>query len=406
MTAWLSLVGLGEDGLAGLSPAALRLIEDAEVLVGGERHLAMLPDDGRERIAWPRPMDAAIPEIARRRGRRVCVLATGDPSNYGVARKLLEQVPIEEMVILPAPSAFSLACARLGWSLPDVETLTLHWRQVEALHPYLLPGNRLLVLSRDGATPGQIAALLTSRGYGRSAMTVLARMGGPEEARFEGQAETWATKDIPDLNLVAVDCVADPEAMLLPRVAGLPDEAFRHDGQLTKREVRAATLAALAPVPGQRLWDVGAGCGSIAIEWLRAAPNAKALAVERDPGRAGLIAANAEALGTPMLEVVEGTAPAALDDGLAPPDAVFLGGGLATEGLFEACWERLAPGGRLVANAVTVEGEGALAAWHAEVGGALTRIAVSRAEPVGRLLGWRPLMPVTQFAVTKPVSRP
>ena len=401
MTApWLSVVGIGEDGLEGLTASARATVDAAEVLVGGARHLGMVPDDGRERIAWPRPLDAAIPEIAARRGRRVCVLATGDPVCYGVARKLLRSIPIEEMAILPAPSAFSLACARLGWSLPDVETLTLHARAVDNLHPFVLPGVRLLALSRDGDTPGQVARLLTARGYGRSPMTVLARMGGPHEARFDGLAESWDWRAIPDLNCVAVDCIADPDAAPLPRVPGLPDEAFRHDGQLTKREVRTATLAALSPIPDQRLWDVGAGCGSIAIEWMRAERGTGAIAIEQRAERVALIAENAAALGTTALDIRQGGAPAALA-GLPPPDAVFIGGGLGAEGIFEACWTALRPGGRLVANAVTLEGEQALFAWHAAQGGALTRIAVSRAEPVGRFTGWRPLMPVTQYAVTK-----
>ena len=400
MSAWLSVVGIGEDGLNGLSPAARRLLDDAEVLVGGARHLAMVPEDGRERIAWPRPMDAAIPEIAGRRGHRVCVLASGDPSNFGVARKLLKAIPLEEITILPAPSAFSLAAARLGWSLPDVACITLHWREVEALHPYILPGRRIIALSRDGATPGQVAALLRGRDYGQSRLSVLARMEGAEETRVDGLAETWQADDLPDLNVVGIDCVAGEGALLLPSVPGLPDDAYKHDGQLTKREVRAATLAALAPLPGQRLWDVGAGCGSIAIEWMRAAPNADAVSIERDPARAALIETNAMALGAPGLTRVTGEAPAALD-GLPQPDAVFLGGGLTTAGLFERCWDALPTGGRLVANAVTLEGEGRIADWRAKVGGELCRIAVSRAEPVGRLSGWRPLMPVTQFSVVK-----
>jgi len=401
MSIWLSVVGIGEDGLAGLTPSARTLVDAAEVLVGGGRHLAMLPEDGRPRVAWPKPMDSVIPEILRQRGRRVCVLASGDPSCFGVARKLLRAIPLREMVILPAPSAFSLACARLGWSLPDIETVSLHWRPVEGLHPHLLPGNRLVILTRDGATPGQIAALLRARGYGQSRMTLLARMGGPQEARLDGLAASWDAKDAPDLNVVAVDCVADPGVPLLARVPGLPDDAFRNDGQLTKRELRAATLAALAPVPGQRLWDVGAGCGSIAIEWLRAEPRASAIAIERKAERIALIAENVAALGVPELEIKQGEAPAALD-GLASPDAVFIGGGLGAAGVFETCWNALSSGGRLAANAVTLEGEAALFAWHGQVGGSLTRIAVSRAAPLGGRTAWRPLMPVTQFAAAKP----
>jgi precorrin-6Y C5,15-methyltransferase (decarboxylating) len=400
MTPWLSIVGLGEDGLQGLGPAARALVEGAEVLVGGVRHLAMVPEDGRERLAWSRPFGHMVEEIARRRGQRICVLATGDPMAYGTGATLARRVPREEMTVVPAPSAFSLAAARLGWSLAEVETLTLHGRPLELLHPFVQPDAKLLVLSEDGGTPGRVAGLLRGRGYGGSRMTVLEHMGGPREAVIEGAAADWRARETAGLNTLAVACLAGPEAALLPRVPGLPDAAFQHDGQLTKREVRAATLAALAPVPGQRLWDVGAGCGSVAIEWMRAARRAEAIAVERDQDRIAMIAANATALGAPGLEIAAGKAPGVLA-GLAPPDAVFIGGGVARDGLFEACWRALSPGGRLVANAVTLEGEQALVTWREQVGGELTRIAVSRAEPVGGLTGWRPLMPVTQLAVTR-----
>lgn len=401
MGAWLSVVGLGEEGFEALSPAARRLVDSAEVLVGGERHLAMLPQDDRERLTWPRPLLDLIPEIESRRGRRVCVLATGDPMAYGIGSTLMRHLSAEEMLVLPAPSAFSLACARLGWPLHEVETVTLHGRPLAILQSHVLPGARLVLLADDGSTPSKVAALLRERGYGPSAMTVLEHMGGAAERRLEGRAADWSEGRVADFHTLALCCEAEPGAALLPRVPGLPDEAFKHDGQMTKREVRAATLAALAPVPGQRLWDVGAGCGSIAIEWMRAAAGAEAIAIEREPARTALISANAEALGTPKLKLVEGEVPAALDD-LAAPDAVFIGGGLTAEGLFERCWDALPSGGRLVANAVTLEGEQALAAWQARVAGALTRVAVSRAEPIGGRLGWRPLMPVTQLAVTKP----
>jgi precorrin-6Y C5,15-methyltransferase (decarboxylating) len=319
---------------------------------------------------------------------------------YGVGATLARYVPRKETVVVPAPSAFSLAAARLGWGLAETETLSLHGRPLELLHPYLQPDARLLVLCADGTTPDRVAGLLREGGYGHSRLTVLARMGGPRELVIESTAAEWELPKVADFNTLAIACLADPETALLPRTPGLPDTAFRHDGQLTKREVRAATLAALAPVPGQRLWDVGAGCGSVAIEWMRAARRAEAIAIERDQGRVALVAANAAALGTPGLEIVAGEAPAVLAE-LAPPDAVFIGGGAARDGLLEACWRVLSPGGRLVANTVTLEGEQALATWRTRVGGALVRIAVSRAEPVGRLTGWRPLMAVTQFAVTK-----
>ena len=400
MTRWLSIVGIGDDGLDGLSPAARALVDGAAVLVGGARHLAMVPEDGRERLSWPTPLSDIRPALETRRGRPVCVLATGDPLCYGVGAKLHRWFDREEILVVPSPSAFSLACARLGWSLPDVETLTLHGRPLETLAAHLYPGARLLALTEDGETPGRAARLLRDAGYGDSRITVLEHLGGPREAVSQGLAADWGDRRSADLNTLAIECVAGPDATLLPRVPGLPDAAFRHDGQLTKREVRAATLAALAPLPGQLLWDVGAGCGSIGIEWMRAAAHARAVAVERDPDRIALIAHNAAALGTPRLRIVEGRAPGALD-GLDPPDAVFIGGGLTADGMFEACWAALSAGGRLVANAVTLDGEARLLALRERHGGALCRIAVSRAEPVGPRHGWRPLMPVTQWSVAK-----
>ena len=400
MTPWLSIVGLGEDGLEGLPPVARVLVERAEVLVGGDRHLAMVPEDGRERLTWTSPLLLLVERIMERRGQNVCVLATGDPMAYGIGVTFAKCLPREEMTVVPGVSAFSLAAARLGWNLAEADQLTLHGRPIELLNGYLQPNARLLILSEDGGTPTRVAEALCARGYDQSVLTALEHMGGPKEAIMEATAAEWDGRRTADLNTLAVACVAGPEAVLLPRSPGLPDEAFLNDGQLTKREVRAATLAALGPVAGQRLWDVGAGCGSIAIEWMRAAPNAEAVAVERNGDRLALIVANAAALGTPKLKVVEGAAPAALAD-LAPPDAVFIGGGATTEGLFSTCWQALPAGGRLVANAVTVEGEQALVSWRERVGGDLVRIAISRSDAVGPFTGWRPLMPVTQFQVTK-----
>jgi precorrin-6Y C5,15-methyltransferase (decarboxylating) len=401
VTPWLSIVGLGEDGLAGLSPAARGLVDAAEVLIGGERHLAMLPEDGRERLTWPSPLLALVDDILARRGQAVCVLATGDPLAYGIGSTLVGRVPIEEITIIPGASAFSLAAARLGWILAEVDCLTLHGRPLALLEPYIQPGAKLLLLSNGPETPAAVAARLLARGAGKSAMTALAHMGGSRESRISASAEDWGDPEVPALNTLAVDCRLDAGAPLLPRVPGLPDEAFRNDGQLTKREQRAVTLAALAPVAGQLLWDVGAGCGSIAIEWMRAAPRTRAIAVEHNKARIAMIAENAEALGAPQLQIVEGKAPAVLED-LEPPEAVFLGGGLSTPGLIDACWGALKPGGRLVANAVTLEGEQVLTAWQSRAGGRLTRIAVARAEAVGPFRGWRPLMPVTQLSAVKP----
>jgi len=395
---WLSVVGIGEDGLAGLSTIAHALVDRADVLVGGDRHLAMLPEDDRERLVWTSPLRESIEAILQRRGQAVCVLASGDPLCYGIGVTLLRHISIAEMTILPAPSTFSLACARLGWSLTEVETLSLCNRPPALLHAYLYPGVRLLILSEGKQTPAIVADLLTRRGLGNSAMTVLERIGGVRERHITGVASTWQETALADLNAIAVECIADPGITPLPRTPGLPDDAYHHDGQLTKREVRAITLSALAPTPGELLWDVGAGCGSIAIEWMRSHPRCRAIAIEK--ARTQYIADNAAALGVPGLHIVDGKAPEALKD-LPSPDAIFIGGGVTTEGVLEACWAALKPGGRLVANVVTIEGERLLFQWHDKVGGTFTRIAIQRAEPVGRFLGWRSFAPITQWTVIK-----
>jgi precorrin-6Y C5,15-methyltransferase (decarboxylating) len=381
-------------------PAARALIETAEALVGGVRHLGMVPDYGAERIPWERPLAATIDAIEARRGARVAVLATGDPMWYGIGVTLSRRFPREEMTILPHLSAFSLAAARLEWPIADCAAITLHGRPIDSLRLHLAPDRRILVLSEDGGTPRAVARLLTELGWGPSRLTVLARLGGSRETMIAGEAHSWDDRRIPDLNTIGVACIPSPGARALPRIAGLPDDAFEHDGQLTKAEVRSATLAALAPLPGQTLWDVGAGCGSIAIEWLRAGEGRSAVAIEQDAGRAALIARNAAALGVPELRIVPGSAPEALES-LPQPDAVFIGGGVGRAGLLEHVWARLRAGGRLVANVVTAEGEARLLQWHARHGGALTRIAVSRAEPVGPHHLWRPLATVTQFATVK-----
>jgi precorrin-6Y C5,15-methyltransferase (decarboxylating) len=399
---WLAVVGIGEDGTAGLNPAARTLIETAEVLVGGARHLGMVPQGGAERIVWARPLRATIDAIEARHGRRVTVLASGDPMWYGIGVALTRRFPREEMTIIPQPSAFSLAAARLGWPLADCATITLHGRPFDILRLHLAPHRRILILSEDGDTPRAVAALLSGLGWGPSQLTVLAHLGGGREAVIEEEAQRWGDRRAAELNTIAIACRAGPGARALPLLAGLPDDVYEHDGQLTKREVRAATLAALAPLPEQTLWDVGAGSGSIAIEWLRFGEGRSAVAIERDPARAAMIARNAASLGVPGLRIVLGTAPQALDD-LPRPDAVFIGGGISEAGLLQRAWQSLPPGGRLVANVVTAEGEARLLDWHAQHGGALTRIAVSRAEPIGPHRLWRPLATVTQLATAKPV---
>jgi len=401
VTPWLAVVGIGEDGLDGLAPAARALVVGAETLVGGARHLALTgPRGGVETLTWQAPLGRTLDDLAARRGRRVTVLATGDPMWFGIGVALAKRFQIEEMTIVPAPSAFSLACARLGWPVSEVACVTLHGRPLALLNAVLAPGARLLLLAEDDTTPAKVARALIEAGYGDSRIVVLGRMGGPRETRMAATAATWNDRVTPDLATIAVDLVAGPNARTFPLVPGLPDDAYAHDGQITKREVRAATLAALAPLPERTLWDVGAGAGSIAIEWMRSARGAQAIAIERQPARVRTIAANASALGVPGLRVIEGAAPEALGD-LTVPDAVFVGGGVTEPGVIDGCWAALGPGGVLVANAVTVEGEVRLAGFRALHGGDLTRIAVSRAEPLGSGLVWRALAPVTQLRAVK-----
>lgn len=401
MRPWLAVVGISEDGIAGLAPAARALVETAEVLVGGARHLSLVPEGDAERIVWESPLGRTIDAIEARRGQRVTVLATGDPLWFGVGVTLTRRFPREEMTILPQPSAFSLAAARLAWPLADCAIITLHGRPLDTVRLHIAPNRRMLILSEDGATPRAVAELLTRLGWGPSQLTALAHLGGSREVIVSEEAQSWGDRRVADLNTMAILCRGVPGARALPLLAGLPDEVFEHDGQLTKREVRAATLAALAPLPGEALWDIGAGCGSIAIEWLRAGEGRSAVAIERSPVRAAMIARNAASLGVPALRIIVGAAPEALE-GFPPPDAIFIGGGISNVSLLPEAWAKLRPGGRLVSNTVTAEGEVRLLDWHARHGGSLTRIAVSRAEPLGPHHLWRPLATVTQLAAVKP----
>jgi precorrin-6B C5,15-methyltransferase / cobalt-precorrin-6B C5,C15-methyltransferase len=398
---WLSIVGIGEGGLGDLSQVARGLVDRSSVIVGGKRHLAMLdPNDDRRQIVWTSPIEETIDLILNYRGTPICVLASGDPLCYGIGVTLLRYISIAEMTIIPAPSTFSLICARLGWSLTDVETLSLCGRSPDFLAGILAPGAKLAILSADASTPQIVADLLVKRGYGESQMTVFEHLGGERERAFADLARSWAKPDVATLNAIAVECAIAASMTPLNRLAGLPDDAYHHDGQLTKREVRAMTLAALAPMPGELLWDVGAGCGSIGIEWLRSHRRCRAIAIEQHDRRLQFIADNMAALGTPHLQLVQGKAPDALQD-LPTPDAIFIGGGTTSEGLLDACWTALRSGGRLVANAVTVESELQLLDWHRQVGGELIRIAIQRTQPIGNFLGWKPLIPVTQLVAVK-----
>ncbi|WP_229323770.1 precorrin-6y C5,15-methyltransferase (decarboxylating) subunit CbiE [Streptomyces sp. UNOC14_S4] len=402
----VTVVGIGADGWPGLAPAAREELCRAEVLVGGPRQLDLLPPEcAGERVAWPSPLRPAVPGLlTAHAGRRVCVLASGDPMFFGIGRTLVDVLGgPARLRVLPHPSSVSYACARLGWPLDDTEVLSLVGRPLAALAAALHHGRRLLLLSAGAGTPPEVAALLAARGFGPSRMTVLEQLGGERERHVTGTADGWEAPPGDALNVIAVECLRAPGAPRLPLTPGLPDDAFEHDGQLTKRHVRAATLAALAPAPGELLWDVGGGSGSIGIEWMRAHRSCRAVAVERDPVRAGRIARNAGALGVPALRVVTGAAPASLA-GLPVPDAVFVGGGLTAPGLLAACWEALPEGGRLVANTVTLESEALLTEWYRRHGGELTRLAVAHAVPVGGFTGWRQAMPVTQWSVVKTVG--
>ena len=398
---WLNVIGIGDAGLASLSATARAIVETGEVLVGGERHLAMLPEHTGERLRWRSPLEAALDDLEALRGRRVVVLASGDPMWFGVGELLVRRFELGELRVLPAPSAFSLVCARLGWRLAGVACLSVHSRPLANVRRHMAPGARLIVLSRDGATVAAIARMLAEDGYSRSHLWVFEHLDGPAERRAEGIAAGWPATQLAPLNTIAVECIADPGAAIRARTPGLPDDAFESDGLLTKREVRAATLARLMPFAGQRLWDVGAGSGAIAIEWLRAADGACAIAVEQDPARCATMARNAERLGTPELTVVQAHAPNCLA-GLPAPDAAFVGGGIGEPAMLETCWQMLRPGGRLVANVVTAEGEQRLLAWQAANGGELLRIEVARLGALGSYRAWRPSLPVTQLAAHKP----
>lgn len=402
MSPWLTVVGIGEDGFKGLGKNARHALLRASRIIGGQRQLDLLPVCIRgERQLWPSPF--CLEPVLALRGEPVCVLASGDPMFFGVGASLARKLPNDEMLILPAPSSCSLAAARMGWPLQDVVTLSVVARPIAALNAQLFSGVRLLVLSNDGQSPSAIAALLRERGFGASRLTVLEHLGGNAERHIEGVANDWNNPVIADLNLIAIECIAAPNTPRLSRLAGLPDSAFKHDGQLTKRDVRAITLARLAPVPGELMWDVGAGSGSIGIEWMRAHPSCRTLAIEADESRQLLIEHNRDALGVPGLQLIRGSAPQALT-GLERPDAIFIGGGVTREGVLDTCWAQLKPGGRLIANAVTLQSEMTLMAWREQHGGELTRVHIAQAQPLGDFDTWRQALPITLLDVTKPLD--
>ncbi len=384
------MVGVNEDGV--LTAEGADALKAARLVVGGARHLALAAQFIHgETLAWPSPIEAAVPRIVAQDG-PVAVLASGDPLWFGVASLLLRHVPLERLRIMPAPSSFQLAAARLGWALQDTECLSCCGRPVEAIVPHLQPGARLLVLSAGAATPAAVDRLLQSRGVAHT-LRVLDALGGHSERIHPLDGHETA------LNIVALE-VHGPVAAMLPLTPGREEERFEHDGQITKREVRAVTLAALAPRRGELLWDVGCGSGSVGIEWMLAHPANRAIGLDRCPERAARARRNALALGVPALCVIEGHAPDALA-GLPPPHAVFLGGGAHRPGVIDAAWSALRPGGRLVANAIALPTEAALIEARQRLGGTLTRIGIERLDQVGSMAAYRPAMTVTQWRLEK-----
>ena len=394
----VTVVGIGADGWAGLGAATQSLVLDADVVVGGGRHLAMLPPKGGQiRRPWPTPLRKQLAAFLDSLDGTIVALASGDPLVSGVGTTLVNTIGAGNVEIIPAISSVALASARMKWAAESVEVISLVGRDPHNVLRGLAPRHRILALSADGSTPGKVAQLLVDAGYGASAMTVLSDLGNPDERRHESTAAAW-TDDAPALNIIAIECAGD--AAPLGRTGGLPDEAFEHDGQLTKRDIRASALARLAPQPGQLLWDVGAGAASVAIEWMRAHPTCRATAIEAREDRAKRSADNASRLGVPALRVVNGHAPEALD-GLEAPHAIFIGGGATEPGVLEACWSALRNGGRLVVHGVTLETESVLARWYAEHGGELTRLHVEHAAPIGSFTGWKPARAITQWSAMK-----
>lgn len=396
----IHIIGISEDGLEGLTSTLRTLIDGAEMLVGGERHLDMVTTSAKK-VSWGTGLAHGIEEIKANQDKQVVVLATGEPLWFGIGTTLLRHFTPEEVMIHPTSGAFSLAAARMGWVIPECTCMTIHGRPLENLNRYIAPNAKILVLSRDGKSPIEVADLLAKYGYGNSKLTVIEHMGGELEQRYEGSATGW-TATVANLNTIAIDCIASPDARRLPLTNGLQDDLFEHDGQLTKREVRSVTLSTLAPQPGELLWDVGGGCGSVAIEWMRSHPSNKAIAIEQNDKRRSMIAHNGAALGVPTLEIVDGRAPVALE-GLDTPDAIFVGGGISIPGLLETCWNALPMGGRLVANTVTLEAEREMLHFQSKFGGTLTRIAISREENVGSMTALKPMAPVLQLSACKEV---
>ncbi|MET1755840.1 precorrin-6y C5,15-methyltransferase (decarboxylating) subunit CbiE [Novosphingobium sp. RD2P27] len=393
-SAWLTIIGVGEDGINGLSAPSRAALANAKLVIAPARHLALLPAIRCPVLEWPVPFADGIALLLEHRGQPVVMVASGDPFWFGAGASVTRHLKPGEWVAHPAPSTFTLAAARLGWSLQDVSCVGLHAAPLERLRLQLAPGRRILALMRDGAAVSKLAGYLTGQGFGPSALHVLEALGGPRERIRCVTAEALAFTDIAHPVAVGIDCAGD--GAVLPLTAGRADAWFASDGQITKQPVRALTLSALAPRPGELLWDIGAGSGSIAIEWLLAHAANRACAVDADPVRAERIRANAATFGLDRLDVLT----ARVLDRLPAwpiPDAVFIGGGLS-EQLLDMVWAHLPAGTRLVANAVTLESEALLAHWHGLKGGSLLRIELADALPLGTRHGWRSRYPVVQWS--------
>lgn len=398
MTAWLHIIGIGEDGLDGLTANARACIASADYIVGGKRHHGLIGACAAKQINWPSPFDALTSELQALRGKNVVVLATGDPLWFSVGNRIAASFELDEVRFYPHVSAFQLASSKMGWALQDATCLSVHGRPIERIKPHLQNGQKLLLLTSNGAAVAEIAAMLTNLGFGPSKLIALANMGGADEVRFDGIAQNW-THDVPDLNTVAVECKTLPNTQTLPVGYGLPDSAFLHDGTMTKQDVRAVTMAKLMPMPNALLWDVGCGCGSVAVEWMRSANNARAIGIEARADRREMALKNAQNLGGFNLQLIAGKAPEGLN-GLASPDAIFIGGGLSAE-VFDLCYAALKPMGRLVCNAVTLGSEQVLLGKYTALGGSLTKLQFAQASPIGGKVGWKPAMPVTQYSLVK-----
>jgi len=399
---WLTVVGIGEDGVPGLGLKALVAVQNAAFIFGGERHLAMLGSNiGATRQGWTKPLSDSLKILSELRGQNVVVLASGDPMFYGIGSTLIEHIALEEMDIIPHPSCFSYACARLGWSMQDVVCRSVHGREQEIITGDIVDTAKMLILAHDGNSPANLAKLFISLGFGNSRFCVLEHLGGSREKIIHLDAHEIDERVFADLSVIAIECHGDGSQIRHVANTVLPDSAFVHDGQLTKQDVRAIILAHLAPKYNEILWDIGAGCGSISLEWLRLGRDCRAIAIEKDLQRCDLIRQNATALEIDGLQLMAAQAPDCLN-ALEAPHAIFIGGGFGLADVSSHCWQALRPSGRLIATAVTVETEALFQVFAAKTKARLIRVDLSEVEPLGRYHTWRPCLPITIMIAHKP----